>query len=260
MQIRLQKIIADAGIASRRKAEELIRDGRVTVNGRTVRELGSKADPAKDHVKVNGRLIRTEAPKTHLILNKPRGVMTTLSDPQGRTTVRDFLPGVRTRVFPVGRLDYESEGLLFLTNDGDLAYRMMHPRHEIPRTYLVKVKGVLSDAELSRLRKGVTLPGGRAGSCRIEKLRKTAANSWVEVVLFEGQNRQVRRMMEKLGHTVLKLKRVRYASLELGDLPPGKYRYLSDAELAGLKAYLRRRENVVSARSQNLRGAKGRPA
>ena len=260
MLIRLQKIIADAGIASRRRAEELIREGLVTVNGRTVREMGSKADPRKDHIKVNGHLIPSEPPSTYLILHKPKSVMTTLSDPHGRPTVKDFLGGVKTRVFPVGRLDYDSEGLLFLTNDGDLAFRMMHPRHEIPRTYLVKVKGVLTDAQLAALRKGVALPGGRARSCRVEKIQKTAANSWVEVVLFEGQNRQVRKMMEKLGHMVLKLKRVRYGSLELGDLPAGKYRHLTETELALLKSYLRRRESMVRVRSQTFKGAKGRPA
>ncbi|HEY4485127.1 MAG TPA: pseudouridine synthase, partial [Nitrospiria bacterium] len=208
---RLQKIISRAGITSRRKAEELMLSGAVTVNGKVARELGQKADAEKDHIKVNGKLINPRQPKVYLMLNKPRGVVTTLSDPQGRTTVLDFLGGVRARVFPVGRLDYDSEGLLILTNDGDLAQRLIHPRFELPKTYEVKVKGALEDEELRRLAQGVSLPDGRTMPCRVRKLTKTDMNSWIEMTIREGRNRQVRRMLEKLDRFVLKLKRTRMA-------------------------------------------------
>jgi pseudouridine synthase len=153
--------------------------------------------------------------------------------------LKDFLSGVKTRVYPVGRLDYDSEGLLFLTNDGELAQTLIHPRHGIPRTYLVKVKGALSDQELLQLEKGVRLPDGRLVSCRIRKLQKTQANSWLEVTLYEGLNRQIRKMMEKVGHPVLKLKRIRLATLELGDLSAGRYRHLSVAEIQELRRYVK---------------------
>jgi 23S rRNA pseudouridine2605 synthase len=250
MQIRLQKIIAQAGISSRRKAEDLIRTGAVTVNGKTVCELGSKADPDKDHIKVNGKLITNTDPKVYILLHKPKGVVTTLSDPQGRPTVNDLLRGMRVRVFPVGRLDYDSEGLLLLTNNGAMAHLLMHPRYEVPKTYLVKIKGILTDEEISKLRKGFTLPGGRMAHCKIEKHRKAAANSWVQVVLYEGQKRQIRRMMEKLDHTVVKLKRVRLATLELGDLAPGKYRHLLPEELKSLKEFIKKRQLMAKTRTR----------
>src|SRR3972149_6336567 len=157
MLVRLQKIIAQAGVASRRAAEELIRAGAVTVNGKIVRELGTKADPQKDHIKVKGRLVQSKEPLTYLMLHKPKGVVTTLSDPQGRPIISDFLRGVKARVFPVGRLDYDSEGLLFLTNDGELAHALTHPRYGVPKTYQVKVKGVLTDEGLAKLQAGVSL-------------------------------------------------------------------------------------------------------
>jgi pseudouridine synthase len=236
MEERLQKIIARAGITSRRKAEEFILEGRVKVNGRVVTELGSKADPERDHVKVDGKLIHFKQPRAYLILNKPKGYVTTLSDPEGRPTVLDLLKGVRQRVFPVGRLDYDTEGLLLLTNDGDLAHALMHPSYEVPKTYLAKVKGVLTDDKIKKLEKGVPLPDGKTAPCSIKKVRKTQENSWLEVTLHEGKKRQVRRMLERVGHPVLKLKRIRYAFLELAGLLPGQYRHLSPQEVKRLKA------------------------
>lgn len=235
MDIRLQKILSMAGVASRRKAEELMQAGAVTVNGRIVRELGSKADPERDHIKVSGKLVNPKQPKVYLMLNKPCEVVTTLSDPAGRVTVKDLLRGVRFRIYPVGRLDYDSEGLLLLTNNGDLVQRMLHPSFEVPKTYEVKVKGVLTDEEIRTLSKGVELPDGRTRPCRIRKIQKTEKNSWLEMTIYEGRNRQIRRMLEAVDHPVLKLKRIRMGPLELGTLPVGRYRYLTPQEIRSLK-------------------------
>ena len=232
---RIQKIISRAGIASRRKAEELMKAGAVTVNGRVVRELGSKADAEQDHIKVSGKLINPKQPKAYIMLNKPREVVTTLSDPMGRVTVKDLLRGVRTRVYPVGRLDYDSEGLLLLTNDGDLVQTLLHPGFEVRKTYEVKVKGVLTDEEIRELSKGVELSDGRTLPCQVRKIEKTEKNSWLEMTIREGRNRQIRRMLEKMDHLVLKLKRVRMGRLGLGSLPLGKYRYLTAQEIRSLK-------------------------
>jgi 23S rRNA pseudouridine2605 synthase len=225
-----------AGIASRRKAEVLMRAGAVTVNGRVVRELGSKADPEQDHIKVSGKLINPKQAKVYLMLNKPREVVTTLSDPLGRMTVKALLRGVRARVYPVGRLDYDSEGLLLLTNDGELVQKLLHPSFEVPKTYEVKVKGVLTDEEIREMSRGVVLSEGRTLPCQIRKIKKTEKNSWLEMTIHEGRNRQIRRMLEKIDHPVLKLKRIRMATLVLDDLPIGRYRYLAAQEIRSLKA------------------------
>jgi len=216
--------------------------GAVTVNGRVVRTLGSKADPEKDHIKVSGKLINPVQPKVYLMLNKPRGVVTTLSDPLGRITVKALLRGVRSRVYPVGRLDFDSEGLLLLTNDGELVQRMLHPRFRIPKTYEVKVKGVLTDEDIRELARGVELSDGRTLPCRIRKIQKTEKNSWLEITIYEGRNRQIRRMLERTEHPVLKLKRIQMASLELGALASGKYRYLTGSEIKSLKRNIRSSE------------------
>ena len=241
---RLQKIIAAAGIASRRKAEELITSGRVAVNGQTVTELGSKADPEHDHIRVDGKLLHGAQQHVYVLLNKPKGYVTTVSDPEGRPTVMSLLRGVKARVYPVGRLDYASEGLLLLTNDGDLAMKLMRAALHVPKTYMVKVSGKPTPEEIAKLRAGVSIPteDGRrrikTAPARIETIRD-AANPWYEVTLIEGRNRQIRRMFEQVGHHVEKIKRVRYGPLQL-DVPPGKYRLLQPSEIARL-------EGVVSA-------------
>lgn len=236
---RLQKIIAAAGIASRREAEDLIREGQVTVNGRVVTELGSKADPERDHVKVRNRLITRPEGKRYILLNKPREVMTTSSDPEGRPTVIELLKGVKERVFAVGRLDYHSEGLLILTNDGELANRLTHPKYGCEKTYHVKVKGVPDDSSLQKLRKGISLDGRKTRPCQIERIRTTGKrqdpnNSWLEVRLREGRTQQIRRMFKLVGHPVQRLRRVAISSIEDPKLGYGEWRDLTEEELARL--------------------------
>ncbi len=235
MQERLQKIISAAGIASRRAAEQLILEGRVRVNGKVVTELGSRADAGNDHIKVDGKLINPKQPKTYLVLNKPAGYVTTMSDPEGRPIVQNLLKGIKTRVYPVGRLDYNTEGMLLLTNDGDFAHLIMHPRHELPKTYLVKIKGVLVAEDVDKLEKGVYITEGRTGPAKVRLIRKEEANSWIEITIHEGKKRQVRRMLDHVGHSVIKLKRVKVGNLALGDLPSGMCRHLTPAEVKGLR-------------------------
>jgi 23S rRNA pseudouridine2605 synthase len=230
MEQRLQKIIAEMGIASRRKAEELITEGRVKVNGK-VAVIGMKADPARDHIKVDGKLLVTPEKKVYFIFNKPRGVVTSLSDPEGRPTVNDFLRRIKERVFPVGRLDYDSEGMLILTNDGDFAHAILHPSKKIPKTYLVKVKGVLQEEDLERLRKGIRLERSVTAPAKVKRLRKTEQNSWIEMTIHEGKKRQIRRMLERVGHPVMRLMRIRIDGLEMGDLKPGMLRHISPEEM-----------------------------
>jgi 23S rRNA pseudouridine2605 synthase len=236
---RLQKIIAAAGVASRRKAEELISSGHVQVNGTVVTELGTKADPDVDHVRVNGKLLRTEQRHTYILLNKPKGYVTTVSDPEKRPTVMDLVRGVRGRVYPVGRLDYASEGLLLLTNDGDLAHRLMKAASHVAKTYLVKVAGTPREEALAKLRAGVSIAtdeGRRVKTAPAAvKVVKESANPWYEVTLIEGRNRQLRRMFEAVGHHVEKIKRVRYGPLTL-DVPPGEFRMLTLREIERLRS------------------------
>jgi len=239
---RLQKIIAAAGIASRRKAEELITAGLVAVNGQTVTELGTKADPERDHIRVNGKLLHAPERHTYLLLNKPKGYVTTLSDPEGRPTVSDLLHGVGTRVYPVGRLDYASEGLLLLTNDGELTHRLMKAASHVPKTYVVKVAGKPATEGISKLRGGISISDGKGHRAKTApakiKLIRDAENPWFEVTIIEGRNRQIRRMFEEIGHHVEKIRRVRYGPLEL-DVPPGEFRRLTLQEVARLKAAVR---------------------
>jgi 23S rRNA pseudouridine2605 synthase len=234
MEKRLQKILSEMGIASRRKAEELIAEGRITVNGR-IATIGMKADPVKDHIKVGGKLLIKPEPKVYLIFNKPKQVVTSLRDPEGRLTVKDFLRGIKYKIFPVGRLDYDSEGLLLLTNDGDFAHAVLHPSGKIQKTYLVKVKGTPEDAGVERLRRGVKLEDGVTAPAKIKKMRLTENNSWFEMTIHEGRKRQIRRMFETIGHPVLKLKRTRINGIELGDLKSGGYRYLTPEEMSKMK-------------------------
>jgi 23S rRNA pseudouridine2605 synthase len=242
MQERLQKIIASAGIASRRKAEELIQAGRVTVNGRVVTELGTKADPERDHVKVDGKLLHRPRSRVYLMLNKPRNCVTTLSDPEGRPTVMQFLQGVRERVYPVGRLDYHSEGLLLLTNDGEFSNLIQTGGARVPKTYLVKTSGSPSDDDLEKLRSGVKLDGRRTLPARIRRLQPEAANPWFEVTLIEGRQNQIRRMFQRQGFLVEKLKRVQIGPLQLGPLRPGEFRRLTEAEVARFRRLAARKK------------------
>jgi len=239
--VRLQKLIAGTGIASRRKAEEMIAAGRVTVNGKVVTELGTKVDPARDHVKVDGKHISAAQPFVYVMLNKPKNVMSTLDDPGGRTTVKDYLRGVSVRVFPVGRLDFDSEGLMLLTNNGDLAQALLHPRYHVPKTYLIKVKGVLTDDEITRLEQGVKLEDGMTSPALVKKVRKVEANSWLEITIREGRKHQVKRMLESVGHPVIKLMRIRMGPLSLGALEPGEFRFLTDREANALRELVEQR-------------------
>jgi 23S rRNA pseudouridine2605 synthase len=239
---RLQKIIAAAGIASRRRSEELITGGLVSVNGKTVTELGSKADSETDHIRVNGKLLQGAERHVYLLMNKPKGYVTTLRDPEGRPTVMDLLHGVKARVYPVGRLDYASEGLLLLTNDGTFANHLMKAASHVPKTYMVKVAGVPAADGLSRLREGIYIASDKerrvkTAPAKINVIRESA-NPWYEVTLVEGKNRQIRRMFEAIGHHVEKIKRVRYGPLEL-DVHPGKFRKLAPQEVTKLKSAAR---------------------
>ncbi len=239
---RLQKIIAAAGISSRRKAEELITQGRVSVNGQTVTELGSKADLEHDHIKVDGKLLQGAQRHTYLLLYKPKGYVTTVSDPEGRPTVMDLVKNVGARIYPVGRLDWSSEGLLLLTNDGDLASKLTRAATHVAKTYLVKIAGRASEEGIEKLRCGIRI-GAKPGERRMAavhtapaqiRLAKDAANPWYEVTLIEGKNRQIRRMFEEIGHHVEKIKRVRYGPLTL-DVEPGQFRELTPGEVIALR-------------------------
>jgi 23S rRNA pseudouridine2605 synthase len=236
---RLQKILAHAGIASRRHAEQFIQEGRVTVNGAVVTELGSKADLETDHIKVDGKLLHAPKRLVYIALHKPNNTVTTVCDPQQRATVMDLLTGVRERVYPVGRLDYHSEGLLLLTNDGEMANAVMSAATHLPKTYLVKVNGALAPEQEERFRRGIPLSGRRTLPAGL-KLVHAAENPWYEVRLFEGRNNQIRLMFKHFGRLVEKLKRMRIGPLELGPLKPGEFRYLSGEEVARLRRALRR--------------------
>jgi pseudouridine synthase len=232
---RLQKVLAAAGICSRRAAERLIEAGRVRVNGSVVTRLGTRVDPRRDAIEVDGEAIHSaRRRKIYLALNKPRGYVTTLSDPEGRPTVADLIRDVGVRAFPIGRLDYQSEGLLLLTNDGDLARDLMHPSTGVAKTYAVKVRGRPDEASLGRLARGITLDGRRTLPSRL-RLVKPGTNSWLEVSVVEGRKHLVRRMLQAVGHPVVKLRRIRYDGIRLGRLSPGTWRHLTTAELEALR-------------------------
>jgi 23S rRNA pseudouridine2605 synthase len=259
---RLQKIVAAAGIASRRKAEELIASGRVQVNGQTVTELGSKADPERDHIRVDGKLLKKPQQFRYFMLNKPKGVVTTVSDPEGRPTVMKFFGRSGARLFPVGRLDYQSEGLLLMTNDGELANILTSAASHVEKTYLVKVSGKPREQALEQLRSGVMIERGRRGEregrvmtqpAKITLIRDTD-NPWFEVVLTEGKNREIRKMFEEVGHFVEKVRRVGFGPLVL-DVPPGETRELNEDEIAQLKRASRKK----AASSEQTRKPARRP-
>ena len=235
---RLQKLLAHAGVSSRRKAEQLILEGRVTVNGAVITELGSKADPDVDHVKVDGKRVRAPEKPVYLVMHKPRNIMSTVSDPEGRPTVMDLLKGIKARVYPVGRLDFHSEGLLLLTNDGEFAKRITAASTHVTKTYVVKVNGALTPEQEKRFREGVPLGGRRTAPAGL-KLIQRAQNPWYEVRLIEGRQNQIRLMFKHLGLLVEKLRRVRIAFLELGALKPGEFRHLTPTEIARFRKVLK---------------------
>ncbi|MED3624897.1 23S rRNA pseudouridine(2605) synthase RluB [Neobacillus thermocopriae] len=233
---RLQKVIARAGIASRRKAEELIKEGKVRVNGKVVTELGTKVTPS-DKVEVNGIPIEKEEP-VYFLLYKPRGVISSVSDDKGRKVVTDFFPEVKERIFPIGRLDYDTSGLLLLTNDGEFANLLMHPRNEIEKVYVAKVKGIPLREKLKKLEKGIWLDDGKTAPAKVKLLSadKKKQTAIIEITIHEGRNRQVRRMFEAIGHEVIKLKRERYGFLTMNGLKAGEARELTPHEVKQLRA------------------------
>ncbi len=228
---RLHKILADAGVASRRKGEGLILAGRVSVNNKVIRELGIMADPVSDRIRVDGKPLPLPASKVYYLFYKPRGVITSLHDPEGRTTIRDLTPRIKTKIFPVGRLDYDAEGLLLLTNDGEMAMRLAHPRYRVPRTYLVKVKGILTAEEMAQIEQGVMLEDGMSPAIKVTPIRRLQKNSVVKVTLHVGRNRVIKRTFAAIRHPVLRLKRIGFASLSLEGLRPGECRPLTSEEV-----------------------------
>lgn len=224
-KVRLNKFIAEAGIASRRRADSLITQGKVTINGKKVFELGTQVDPARDRVMVDEKLIKQESEKVYVMFFKPKNVLTSMEDPEGRPTVADYIQELPYRVFPVGRLDWDSEGLLLLTNDGDFANRVMHPKEEIPKTYHVKLNGLPTENEIAKLKRGVSIIGGKVAAQEIEPLRRgdSKEKSWFRIVITEGKNRQIRKMFEKIGYDVEKLQRVKIGELELRGIERGEF-------------------------------------
>jgi 23S rRNA pseudouridine2605 synthase len=259
--IRLQKILSMAGIASRRAAEELMRQGRVSVNGRAATEPGTKADPFADEIRVDGRRVRGPERHRYLLMHKPKGYVTTRSDPARRPTVMDLLHGVRESLYPVGRLDFESSGLLLLTNDGELAARLTHPRHEVEREYHAWVLGVPDARDMERLRRGVTIEGRRTAPASVDVKDggrgRRAGQTLLSLVVREGRNRQVRRMCETIGHPVVELERVRIGPLSDSKLKPGHVRELTDDEVRRLR---RATEPAGADRKRETRGLEGAPA
>jgi 23S rRNA pseudouridine2605 synthase len=232
--IRLQKYLAMCGIASRRKAEDLIASGVITVNDKVVREMGTKIDPSEDSVKYQGKIVKPEE-SVVIILNKPMNVLSTVSDPTDRITVMDLIPEMKERLFPVGRLDWSSEGLLILTNDGEMAHALMHPSKDVPRTYEVKIKGHLNEEELDILRTGIKLDDGPCRPALVSIIQDRQVNERLKITIYEGRNRIVRRMMEKLGHDVIRLERTQFGPISLGNLEKGKFKYLNKIEIERLR-------------------------
>jgi 23S rRNA pseudouridine2605 synthase len=235
---RLQKILSRAGVTSRRKAEVLMSEGRVTVNGEIITQLGAKADFDRDHIKVDGRLLHPPKNLIYLALHKPKGCVTTSHDPEGRETVMDLVKGIKTRVYPVGRLDYNSEGLLLLTNDGEFANRVTSAKSHVQKTYLVKSNGLLTAEQEEQFRTGVSIHGQRTAPAEI-KLSKRADNPWYEVKIYEGRQNQIRIMFKNFGRLVEKLKRTKVGFLDLGTLKGGEFRYLSPKEIDRFKKLLK---------------------
>lgn len=235
MQIRLNKFLSQTGIASRREADKMIAEGRVKVNDEVIQVLGFKIDDTKDRVEVDGKKVKKVENLIYLMLNKPSGYLVTLKDPFQRPTIKDLLPNLKENVFPVGRLDYDSEGLLLLTNDGELGYRLTHPRFKIKKTYLVKVKGSPDPANLSRLERGIFLNGKKTAPAKVSPLSDSPKRNFLRIEIYEGRKREIKRMCEAIGHRVLKIKRTGFAGLALGKLTKGNYRFLRQGEIDNLK-------------------------
>ncbi|MTI67804.1 MAG: rRNA pseudouridine synthase [Firmicutes bacterium] len=233
--MRLQKYMAKCGVASRRKSEKLISKGVVKVNGSTITELGFKINPDKDIVKVNNRIIKMEEKSVYILLNKPDGYITTVSDQFDRPTVLDIIKNVKQRVYPVGRLDYDTSGLLLITNDGNLTYKLTHPKHEINKTYIAKIKGIPKENELTKFRNGLKIENYITSKAKIKILNRYKDSSLVEIIIHEGKNRQVRKMCDKIGHPVIWLKRIALGKITIDNLEKGKWRYLNDKEINYLK-------------------------
>ncbi|MNJ99824.1 Ribosomal large subunit pseudouridine synthase B [compost metagenome] len=262
-RVRLNKLIADAGLASRRHADRMIAEGEVTVNGKRVYELGVKVDPINDKILVGGKALRKPTQKLYVVFHKPQGVLTTMEDPLGRPTVADYLGDVPARLFPVGRLDWDSEGLLLLTNDGDFANKVMHPTAEVTKTYLVKIDGKPDPAKIDKLRKGVSIEGGRVSARHIEKIHKPGDNKsskyeWYKIVITEGKNRQIRQMFSKIGMDVLKLQRVAIGRLRIGALRVGELMYLNDVAVE--RVFLTDDPEVVKVKKTLKGRATAKPA
>lgn len=245
-EIRLNKYLAECGVASRRGADDLIASGAVQINGKKVYELGARVDVKNDRVMVDGKPVRMETRKVYMLFNKPKGVMTTMEDPEGRPCIAEYFQRFEMRVFPVGRLDYDSEGLLLMTNDGDFAQRVTHPKHEVLKTYLVKVSGQPTEEQIRKLRMGVTIIGGRVAAREIEKLRGTNSDKydWYKIVIGEGKNRQIRQMFEKIGFDVMKLQRIAIGKLKMGGLARGEWVLLGPEEIE--KIFQRDAERLLS--------------
>jgi 23S rRNA pseudouridine2605 synthase len=231
MQERLQKILAKAGIASRRKAEELIRQGKVTVDGRVVTEMGIQVDPEQQRIEFDGKPVTVEEKKVYVLLHKPAGYVSTVHDPQGRPIVTELIKGIEERIFPVGRLDLDTEGALLLTNDGELAQKILHPSHEVNKTYRATVKGKPSKKKVEMLSRGIDIDGRKTWPALVKVLSAGSRETTLQITIHEGRKRQVRKMCEAVGHPVLKLKRIAYGKLKLGNLAPGKFRFLSKKDL-----------------------------
>lgn len=237
MEERLQKFLAEAGVASRRKSEQLILDGKIKVNGKTVTTLGTKIDPIRDKVLYKDKVVTTkEVDMVYIMLHKPEGFVTTAKDQFNRPSVLDLIKNIKGRIYPVGRLDYDTSGLLLLTNDGDLTYKLTHPKHDVDKTYIAKVYGTPDDMDLQIFRRGVYIDNVRTKPAKIQVLEKGDRLATVEISIHEGKNRQVRKMCEAMKHPVAQLRRVATGDLELGDLAKGKYRHLTSKEVKYLKS------------------------
>lgn len=232
--IRLNKFLSAAGVSSRREADRFIEQGRIKVNGKIVQALGSKVDENKDRIEVDGKIVKGTQRKVYMLLNKPPEYLVTLKDPFQRPTIKDLLPKLKTRLFPVGRLDFDSEGLLMMTNDGELANRLIHPRYEMKKIYLVKIKGHPEKEQMSRIERGISLDGKKTAPAKIFLISSTPRRSLYKIELHEGRRREIRRMFEAIGFRVLLLRRIKFAGLTLDGLNPGEWRYLTDKEVQTL--------------------------